>query len=124
MLDLVARQLMEDDDFVDAVEKLRPESLLDFFEHFVLHPLVALIFVFRGALLRAEADVGRRRHARGADVGRHNDDAVFEIDLTPLGVGQAPVVEHLQQQVEDVGVRLFDFVEQHDGVRPAAHGFG
>ena len=39
-------------------------------------------------------------------------------------VGQAAVVEHLQQDVEHVAVGLFDFVEQHDGVRPAADGFG
>ena len=31
-----------------------------------------------------------------------------------LRIGQAAVFEHLQQQVEDVGVRLLDFVEQHD----------
>ena len=31
-----------------------------------------------------------------------------------LAVGQAPVVEHLQQHVEDVGVRLLDLVEQDD----------
>ena len=31
-----------------------------------------------------------------------------------LRIGQAAVVEHLQQQVEDVGMRLLDLVEQHD----------
>ena len=40
--------------------------------------------------------------------------------VRPLTVGQPPVVEHLQQHVEDVGVRLLDLVEQHDGSRAAA----
>jgi hypothetical protein len=35
-----------------------------------------------------------------------------EIDRAALAVGQAAVVEDLQQHVEDVRVRLLDFVEQ------------
>ncbi len=60
---------------------------------------------------------------RRADVARHDDDGVLEIDRPPLPVGEAAVVEHLQQHVEDIVVRLFDFVEEHDRIRPAAHGF-
>ena len=41
-----------------------------------------------------------------------------------LGVGQPAVLEHLQQRVEDVRVRLLDLVEQHDGERLAAHLLG
>ncbi len=113
LLDLFARQLMEDDDFVDAVEELRTERLLNFLHHPALHPIVGFDFVLGRELLRAEADVGGRRHSDRADVAGHDDDRVFEVDLTPLRIGQAPVFEHLQQQVEDVGVRLFDLVEQH-----------
>ncbi len=42
----------------------------------------------------------------------------------PLAVGQVPVLEDLQQHVEDLGVRLLDLVEQHHGVGLAAHGLG
>jgi hypothetical protein len=38
-----------------------------------------------------------------------------------LAVGQAAVVEHLQQHVEHVVVRLLDFVEQDHAVRTAAN---
>src|SRR5437764_5877566 len=31
-----------------------------------------------------------------------------------LGVGETPVVEHLKQRVEHVGVRLLDLVEEQD----------
>ena len=41
-----------------------------------------------------------------------------------LPVGEAPVVQHLQQDVEHVRMRFFDLVEQHDLIGPTAHGFG
>ncbi len=41
-----------------------------------------------------------------------------------LAVGQAAVVQHLQQDVEDVGVGLLDLVEQDDLIGAAAHGLG
>ena len=47
----------------------------------------------------------------------HHDDRVREIDGVAVAVGQAAVVEHLQQDVEHVAVGFFDFVEQHDGSR-------
>ena len=59
-----------------------------------------------------------------ADVAGHHDDRVREIDGAALAVGQAAVVEHLQQHVEHVAMGLFDFVEQHHAVRPAADRFG
>jgi hypothetical protein len=52
-----------------------------------------------------------------AGVGRHDDDHVAEIGLAPVVVGQRPVVHHLQQDVEDVRVRLLDLVEQQHAVR-------
>ena len=59
-----------------------------------------------------------------AQVRRHDDDDVLEVDRASLAVGQPSVVEQLQQDVQDLGMRLLDLVEQHHGVRPAAHGFG
>ena len=44
--------------------------------------------------------------------------------VRPWRVGEPPVVEDLQQDVEDVGVGLFDLVEEHHGVGLAAHGLG
>ena len=51
-------------------------------------------------------------------------DGVPEVDRAALRVGQPPVVEDLQQHVEDVGVRLLDLVEEHDGVGLAPHRLG
>ena len=59
-----------------------------------------------------------------ADVRGHDQDAVAEVDRAALAVGEASVVEHLQQHVEDLGVRLLDLVEQDHAVRPPPHGLG
>src|SRR4030095_3351250 len=48
---------------------------------------------------------------------------VAEIDRAALPVGQSPIVENLQENVEDFHVRLLDLVEEHDGVRASPHGF-
>ena len=44
--------------------------------------------------------------------------------VRPLPVREAAVVEHLQQDVEHVRMRLLDLVEQHHLIGPAAHRFG
>ena len=59
-----------------------------------------------------------------AEVGGHNDDGVLEVDGAALVVGEASVVEHLQEDVEDVGVSLLYLVEEHYGVGFAAHSLG
>ena len=54
----------------------------------------------------------------------HDDDGVREVGGAAAAVGEAAVVEHLEEQVEDVGVRLLDLVEEQHAVGPAAHGLG
>ena len=105
-------QRVEDDDLVDPVEELGAEHLLELVQEQALDALVLALHLV--AL----------RDQRGADVARHDDDRVLEVDGAALVVGEAPVVEDLQQHVEDVGVRLLDLVEQDDAVRPTAHRLG
>jgi hypothetical protein len=52
------------------------------------------------------------------------DDRVLEVDLPPLAVVHHALVEHLEEQLQHVGVRLLDLVEQHHRVRTPAHGLG
>ena len=59
-----------------------------------------------------------------AHVGGHYDDGVFEADLVAQIVSKLTVIKHLQKDVENVGMGLFDFVENDDRVGPAAHHFG
>ena len=44
--------------------------------------------------------------------------------VLPEAVGQLAVFKNLQQDVEDIRMRLLDFVEQHDGIRCALDAFG
>ena len=55
-----------------------------------------------------------------ADVRGHDHHRVAEVDRAAVAVGQPPVVEDLQQHVEDLRVRLLDLVEEDDRVRAAA----
>ena len=61
---------------------------------------------------------------RGSDVAGHDDDRVLEVDGASLRVGQAAVVEELQQDIEDVWMSLLDLIKEHDLVRTAANGLG
>src|SRR5439155_8906629 len=71
--------------------------------------------------LRAE-DIGHR--LRRAHIRSHDQDGVPEVDCAALAVGQAPVVEDLQQDVEDVRVGLLDLVEEDHRVRAPSDRFG
>ena len=101
LLDLVlAGQLVEDDHVVDPVEELGPEDLLELAHDPVLHVVVGdpgLVVGDREAERRVARDLG------GPDVRGHDHDGVAEVDGAALRVGQPPVLEDLQQDVEDVG---------------------
>src|SRR4051812_29095115 len=49
-----------------------------------------------------------------AEVAGHDEDDVAEVDGAALTVGEPAVVEHLQQDVEGLRVRLLDLVQEHD----------
>ena len=63
--------------------------------------------------------ITRRTEVRG-----HHDHRVLEVHGAALAVGHAAVVEHLQQHVEHVRMRLLDLVEQDHAIRLATHGLG
>ena len=109
---------MEHDGLVDAVEELGPEVVLQRLVDLLLHALVA-----HGGVVAGEADVGLAE-ILGAEVRRHDQHGVAEVDRAALAVGQATFFQDLQQRVEHVGVGLFDLVEQHHRERLAAHGLG
>ena len=108
--DLLAAQRPENDDVVDAIQKLRLEVAAQRLRYLGLdqRPVV-------GPLLQDPL---------AADVARHDDDRIPEVDGSALRIGEAPVIEDLQQDVEDVGMGLLDLVEEDDRVRPAADGLG
>ena len=106
---LFFRQRAEDDDLVDAVDELRSEVLPKDVHQILLQPLER--FVRPRLLLNAV-----RTQVRG-----HDHDRVLEVDGAPLRVGEAAVVENLEQDVEDVWMRLLDLVEQQHRIGPPPH---
>jgi len=67
---------------------------------------------------------GRLRHIARAGVGGHDQDDVAEVDRLAVVIGELPVVHDLKQNVEEIGMRFFHLVQQHDTVGLAPHGFG
>ena len=117
VLDILAGQLVEHHDLVHAVQELGTEVLLQLVRDLGLHLFVAAGLV--GVL--AEAQIHRLGNVPCAQVGGHHDHGVLEVHHTTLRIGEATLVEDLQQRVEDVRVRLFDLVEQHNTERLATH---
>ena len=81
----------------------------------LLHLLLCLIR--KPVVLYAFKNVAR------AEVRRKYYDGVLEVYDSALRVGKPAVVEHLQQHIEHVGVRLFYLIEQYHAIRLAAYGF-
>ena len=110
-LDVADAQSLERNDVVDAVQELGTErgaqGLVD------------------GALLGLLVAVFRKfANELGSHVARHDDDGVLEVHHATLPIGETPVVEHLQQDIEHVGMGLLDLIEQNHAVRTPTNGFG
>src|SRR5271165_4080839 len=112
-------QSVEDDDLVETVEELGVEGAL----HLVLHHVLDLggdHFL----LLGLEAQAGALHKMARSDVGGHDDDGVLEVHRVAQTVGELAIFKHLQKDVEQVRVRLLNFVEQHHRVRRSLHTLG
>src|SRR5690606_28329514 len=103
--ELLEAERREDDEVVEAVDELGLEGLPHELEHRLL--------------LRVPGELGVDEEL-AAQVRREDEDRVLEVDRPPLAVGEPAVVEHLEQDVEDLGMRLLHLVEEDDGVRAAA----
>ncbi len=106
-------QRVEDNDFVHAVEELGSKMVAQLIEHRTLHALI--VFTFKRASVLKDTMT--------ADVRGHDDNRVLEVDGPPLAVGQSPIIEQLQQNVEDIVMGFFDFIEKDHAVRTAADRF-
>jgi hypothetical protein len=114
------RQRVERDDGVEAVAELGAEDRS-------MRLLRALLRRFRRlsprvVRRRSQKPIVRCAQLARAGVGRHDEHDLPEVGLAAVVVGQRGVVHHLEQDVEDVGVRLLDLVEQQHRVRVLADG--
>ena len=111
LTDLCAAQRMEHHRVVNAIDEFWTEMFAHHGHHRLAH---GLVITLGGELL----DQVR------AQIGGHDQHGVAEVHCTALAVGQAAIVQYLQQHIEHVGVRFFDFIEQNHAVRPAANLLG
>ena len=88
---LLFAERVEDHDVVDAVEELGAEVLAQHAHHALAGFGEAFFALGPGGC-----------ELRCAEVRGHDEDRVLEVDGAALGVGEAAVVEHLQQHVEDI----------------------
>lgn len=51
-------------------------------------------------------------------------EAHLKVHFTTMGVRQASLVEDLEEDLRDFWMRLFDLIQQQNGIRPAANGYG
>ena len=60
----------------------------------------------------------------GTQIRGHDDKRIAEINRATLAIGQPTVIKHLQKHIENIRMRLFDFVKEKDLIGPAPHRFG
>ena len=56
----------------------------------------------------------------GAEVGRQNNDGIFKIHRSALGIRDAAIVQNLQQNVEHIRMGLFHLIKQNNRIRFSA----
>ena len=104
-------QRTEGNDRIQTVAELGAEHALDVFH------LIALHLGFH----EADTALGQGFCTR---VGGHDDDHIAEVSLATVVVGQSTVVHDLKQNIEHIGVRFFDFVEQQHAMWLFGNGLG
>lgn len=104
----LGREWVVDDDIVDTIEELGSEKSFEF----VHNPLREFRFV------------SRRLDEPTSDIGRHNDDRIFETHRSSLAIRESSVVEYLQEYIEYIAMRLLDLIEEDHRIRFATHELG
>ena len=110
---------MEDDYVIESVEELGVKGVLHLFLHLLRDSLEVRFLVGR-----VEAQSATLGDVASSNVRRHDHDGVLKVDNASVVIGQMSFIQHLQQDVEDIRMRLLDFVEQHYAVRFATDCLG
>src|SRR5262249_7376587 len=117
------RQRPEDNDLIEPIYELRAKSLPHDPQHLVFG---------KDCGAGSETDL-RTAMAGRAEIGGEDDEAVPEICDPTAGIRQPAIVENLQKQMPDIGMRFLELVKKNDskglfsdpldervGVRPIA----
>ena len=99
------RKGVEEHDFIQPVDKFGTE--------FCAQQLVQQLLGFGrypAVLCHAAQD------QIAADVARQNDDRILKVNGAALSVRNSAVVKHLEQNVQNVRMRLFNFIKQNEPI--------
>src|SRR5690606_31839235 len=96
---------MENNDVVDTVQEFGVEDPL---QGILYSALEGLVVEFDPRLGEPDS-LAQVFDIACTDVRRHNDNRISEVHATPESVGEDTVIQHLEQDVEDIRVCLFDF---------------
>lgn len=96
--------MIEPDNVVETVTKLRRKDLLDLF-----HRIGAVVLMDKTNRFTLSFSY--------PSVGGHHQYHVTEVRFASVVIGQRTVVHHLQQNIEHVRMRFLDFVQQQYRVR-------
>ena len=107
-VNVLALQWIEHNYIVQAIQKLRWEGFLQRALNRAFHHFVGIV-IFRFS--RKTNSCAKIFQISNSNVGSHDDNSVTEINATTQTIGQDTVVQHLQQNVEHVGVGFFYFVQ-------------
>lgn len=105
------REFVEGDDFGESISEFRTEQAFDFFES-----VGDIDTLFEPNSFAA--------HVPGTRVARHDEDHIAEVRFPAVVIRQRGTVHDLQENIEEVHVGLFEFVEQQHGMRCFAYGAG
>ena len=109
---------MENDGLVDPVEEFRAQFLAQQVHHLLLDLPEHLVAILLGDV------AGFFQNQVRPHIGGHDDDGILKIHRMALAVGQATVFQHLQQDIVDFRMGLFDLIEQHHRIGSPPHRFG
>src|SRR5438874_4157798 len=105
---VVARERVEHDDVVNAIQELRVERSLQL----VLDRALDLGELRHSALGLLESQVPPARDDLATpEIRGHDNHRVLEVHPAPRAVGEHPVIQHLEQHIEHIRVGLFNLVE-------------
>ena len=98
-------QGLVEDDLIQTVQELGAEGSLQ-----------QLMDLIPGLLADTAVGLDAVQQELTAQIGGQDDDGVLEVHCAALAVGDAAVVQYLQQDVEHIGVGLLHLIEEDDGV--------
>ena len=78
-------------------------------------------FSIRTSINPAPKANGLLAELRRPGIGGHDDHDIAEINRLAIVIGQTAIIHHLQQQIENIRMGFFNFIQQQNCVRRLIH---